>query len=387
MTESAATATDSPATVRPRRPNLPALTGLRFLAAFHVVLYHFGGPIFAGAPATVQNLAGSGYLGVSLFFILSGFILTYTYFDPTQIEFDSRRFWAARFARIYPVYLLGFLIAAPFAIKSLVGAGAIKLTLSALMALTLTQAWAPQTATLWNIPAWSLSVEAFFYAVFPFLAIPLARRLKANRLIQAMAVIWLAGLVPPFLYMATNPDGLVTPARFAPDALWLTALKYSPLTRLPEFLLGVILGRIYLEDLASKRRHDGGRIAATSLVALFFALAISGWLPYPLVHNGLFAPLFAMLIYGLAHGGGVLGLLLRIPVIVLLGEASYGLYILHLHAWPWAMRLLEKISPAIPATPHWSFICYLALMLPAAILVFKYLETPARIRLRQALNH
>src|SRR5262249_8921155 len=101
---------------------LEALTGLRFLAAAHVLFFHAGLVQLPGVPVWVRNLAGHADLSVSLFFVLSGFILTYNYFDPVRgCRVGDRQFWAARIARVYPVYLLGLLLAIPLLLADLVG--------------------------------------------------------------------------------------------------------------------------------------------------------------------------------------------------------------------------------------------------------------------------
>ncbi|WP_216623207.1 acyltransferase family protein [Corallococcus exercitus] len=91
------------------RQHLDALTGLRFLAAAHVVAYHVYHLVFTGteAPPGLHGLLDSGYVGVSFFFVLSGFILGYNYLERPPDTHEARKaFWVARFARVYPVYAL-----------------------------------------------------------------------------------------------------------------------------------------------------------------------------------------------------------------------------------------------------------------------------------------
>src|SRR5215470_13833933 len=94
------------------RPRLNALTTLRFFAALHVVLFHMRVVgVLPNGPWWYQNFASIGFVGVNFFFFLSGFILVYTYDGPAL---SAKNFWRARFARIYPAYLLSLVAAAPF---------------------------------------------------------------------------------------------------------------------------------------------------------------------------------------------------------------------------------------------------------------------------------
>ena len=114
--------------------------------------------------------AGIGYVGVSFFFVLSGFILVYTYAGRNIV---LRDFWQTRFARIYPAYLFALLLTSPFWII-----GALKMhvpffafgerhfALTSALVVLLLQSWVPGAALSWNSVSWSLSVEAFFYAGF-----------------------------------------------------------------------------------------------------------------------------------------------------------------------------------------------------------------------------
>src|SRR4051794_39466872 len=95
--------------------HLPALTGIRFLAAMHVVIFHSADWASWTVPA-LREVASSGYVAVSMFFVLSGLILAYTYSAPSRAAVPRRPFYVARFARIYPMYALGLLLCAPFVV-------------------------------------------------------------------------------------------------------------------------------------------------------------------------------------------------------------------------------------------------------------------------------
>lgn len=139
-----------------RGGSLDALTGLRFFAALHVVLFHFARPVLDPAPEWLRSLVGSGYSAVGVFFVLSGFVLAWNYLDTDgRMETGTRAFLAARVARVYPVYLLTFLLSAPpTVLASVVDNGwkvaVMKLAVAAVAALTLLQAWTPRLALYWN---------------------------------------------------------------------------------------------------------------------------------------------------------------------------------------------------------------------------------------------
>jgi len=180
------------------RPRLPALTSLRFFAAFHVVIFHFQAMQTFIGPVWFQKLSSIGYVGVSFFFVLSGFILVYTYAGRPMV---LKNFWRARFARIYPAYAFSLLVTAPFFFYAVLTMNfpffvwaKTHLKLASALVLSLLHAWVPPAALTWNAVAWSLSVEAFFYVLFPFLLLVLVRRSQPQLLLIA-AVSWLTSLV------------------------------------------------------------------------------------------------------------------------------------------------------------------------------------------------
>ena len=109
-----------------RRPEILALTSIRAFAALEVVLLHtlfeLGGKPAQALPGVVTGLLTKGGMAVSFFFVLSGFILAYTYCDADSGLRGTRvKFWRARFARIYPLYFLAFLVDAPRVISFFLG--------------------------------------------------------------------------------------------------------------------------------------------------------------------------------------------------------------------------------------------------------------------------
>jgi peptidoglycan/LPS O-acetylase OafA/YrhL len=380
--------------LRTGRPVLRGLTGVRFLAAMHVVLFHYLRFYLAGAPWLIQNIIQAGYVGVGLFFVLSGFILTYTYLDVDSSKaLDRRAFWVARFARIYPLYALSLLLALPFTFQALHAHHSLPAAIAGssqdlIATLSMLQAWTPLTAELVNGPAWSLSVEAFFYLVFPFVALPLLM-LRGRRLIVAALGVWAACFVAPTLYAATNPDGaglgFPDPAH---TGLWIQALKYTPLLRLPEFLLGVIAAVVYLRIGRMGLARTGVLVSSVSGLAILALLSVSPVIPFPYLHNGLLAPLFAALIYGLAVGGGPLARLLSTPMLLVLGEASYGVYLLQRPLWNITGHFWKHFSgsdPYLGGQPLF-FLVYLPILIGGSVFASYFIEKPARRWIRRVLE-
>ena len=195
------------------------------------------------APAWFQTFSSVGYVAVSFFFILSGFILIYTYAGK---PLNVRQFWRARLARLYPVYLVSLALTAPFFFY-----GVLKMSLpylwyfqarpasTVVLVLTMLQAWVPMAALGWNSPAW-VSVEIFFYILFPLLLARFER--IPNRGLAAIALAgWMLAVATAISYVVLRPDRVE--ANSSTDFLfWLSALKFFPLMRLPEFIVGLTCG-------------------------------------------------------------------------------------------------------------------------------------------------
>ncbi len=370
------------ATLRPRpvkrQTELSALTGLRFFAAFYVVIYHFISTSIPKSLPYLVNLFSVGYIAVGLFFLLSGFVLSYSYLRQSgDLSIDRRTFWTARIARIYPAYLLAFILAAPFQIVGSIGVNGLrialeKLTVGGAMVLALLQAWTPWSAWYWNIPAWSLSVEVFFYFCFPFLA-PLFGRLRAKSTLAVAAGLWLLGLAIPLAYSALNHVDFQPPLRYAQ-----LAIETNPLLRLPEFLVGISLGWVFVSGVRFSARA-AARLAIVALGACLAVLAISSSIPRPLLSNGFLVPILGLLIFTLAHQSGLLARFLSLPVLKLLGDASYAIYVLQ---FPIAACL--RVVPGQCSFQR--FVVYLVVLVLASVLTFFFVEQPLRIRIKQYLS-
>jgi peptidoglycan/LPS O-acetylase OafA/YrhL len=362
-----------------RADRLAALTGLRFAAAFGILAFHRAGPLLEGAPAWAERIVAGGHVWVGLFYVLSGFVLARAHPAPLAPG-ERRAFWAARLARLYPAYLLAFLLAAPFALERWAAGGAVagaKAAAVAGAALLLVQAWFTPIARLWNAPGWSTSVVLAFYAAFPFVVAPLSR-LSRRGLWLALAAAWALSLAFPLAWLWLRPDGAVADFGWN-EPPWLAALKFHPLARAGEFVAGVALGLLHRRGLALP-----GRATLAASLALAAAVAVLAWgrAPYVLLHNGLFVPLFAVAIVALAAGAGPLGRALASAPARVLGDASFALYALQEPLWLWARRLAGSDGPPSAAFS----VAFMVAAVAISVAVSRALERPARRALRSALG-
>jgi peptidoglycan/LPS O-acetylase OafA/YrhL len=331
------------------------------LAAFYVVLFH-GLPWLRQkfvVPRALETFLGNGYLAVNLFFVLSGFILTYTYEGQIAGKTNRLHFWEARFARIYPVYFLSLMLAFWFERGLSLG--------TRIAVLGMVQAWnprAPQLNGAWNYPAWTISVEAFFYLCFPFLLPWMSRR-------STRALFWMmACLLMICIVVRTPVLGLGDLDR---SSLFINIVPL-PLLRIPEFLLGMVLGLRLLRAEAAGR--NGGSALRTYLAVLSALLILS--LPLGEWVSLVTVP-FTVLVYELAIGESALARLLSTQLVVLLGSASYAIYLLQFPVRSWTRVIFSRFPEKLaylgtPLTP--------LILVLISILVFKFWEEPCRRALR-----
>ena len=328
------------------------------------------------------RLIGSGQMAVSLFFVLSGFILVYNYSpDDVRTRRGRRSFYAARVARIYPVYLLGIAAGAPRFIQlqwiaahnwnDFASATAFTVVTSLLML----QSWVPRLAFLLDWPSWSVSAEIFFYALFPFL-LPLLYRVWVRRhWMLSGVIVWIVGVVLVLSSRAYLVN-LAVKGVIGQEVAW-NAVIYSPILRLPEFLLGMIIGAAVTSGEVRIAFKTLNRLCWGVVVTIICILASPIQLPLVLSHTNLLAPLFAILVLTLAMGDNFFTKLLSLPSVVLLGEASYAMYVLHvpIHAW---MRGTDLVAGThLYKSVAWIPL-YISTVVIVSVVVLRLIENPMR---------
>jgi peptidoglycan/LPS O-acetylase OafA/YrhL len=364
-----------------------ALTGVRAILAWWVVTLHFGLELVSWAPA--RTVLGAGYIAVDVFFVLSGFVLARRYADDVFATWASRKeFWRRRFARLYPLYVVslfvGIMAGAPRTTEALLAWPGLKRIAEQLLLLN---AWDHRAMFAHNWAAWSLSAEAFFYLLFPWL-LPWVRVLSVGRRRTLLGVCWLAVLIAPTLYMRLNPDHLSAPLAMGDDALWSYYLMFHPFLHVPLFVAGICAA------LLSARPNSGNastlaltlglrsrRWAAGISTVTVVGILVGGGVPYTYLVSGALLPLVVLLIVGLDAGRRAQPETSRPSwlawgPLVTLGHASYATYILHVPVF-W---LLVRHVPDAWESPAW-VIAYLVAMLPISLVAWRFIEEPLRRRL------
>jgi peptidoglycan/LPS O-acetylase OafA/YrhL len=342
-----------------RRPPLPALTGLRAVAAVWVVLFHYRDDLLALVPglAPLDTFMRAGYLGVDLFFPLSGFVLAYTYADRLG-SFSWRAstdFVRNRFARVWPVHVLTLNL--DLAVAALVGTlgvgadGHRRTPQAYVENVAMVHTWFNDRPSF-NAPAWSISSEWFAYLLAPLLFVAAVRVRRAVPAL-ALAAVSYAAMLAVFATMAL-PNGN------------LEHMFYVRI--LGEFIGGMLLCLAWVRGGAGL-----GRLVVVLPVTLA-ALAL-----LPAASNGHYwaAPALGLSVAALAGSAGWLSSALARPGIVAAGEASYALYLTHLLVQPFVHELREPAQDSGWASA--SVVAGLVAVLVAlAWSVHRFVERPAR---------
>jgi peptidoglycan/LPS O-acetylase OafA/YrhL len=373
-----------------RTGEIKALSGLRIFAALWVVGFHYRSLIEQVAPGFLDTFApilNCGAQGVDLFFILSGFVLTWTYLDRMGETWSTRatlRFLWLRLARVWPVYLVTMHLAAAFVIFTLhVGhvppesTAEINAT-SYVRQLALVQLWFEPffDGTSWDGPAWSISAEWLAYLMFGVLAIVIFRVARVTRARNLMWLAVVASLPPIMLLLATG-------------------FFYTPWSWLPRIIFQFTAGALACAAVRKLQLSDRGQRVA-GLLALAIVVAIVGgifWLYFNPVakisdSSGLVDVLFVPLVATLAVGTGSLPALMSIRPLVYLGHISFSLYMVHelVHvAWTWTSKQFDVIL-----LQSWGgkgiVIGLVALAFVGAAALYHLVEEPARKWMRRMLD-
>jgi peptidoglycan/LPS O-acetylase OafA/YrhL len=400
-------------------PEIPALTGLRFFAAFFILFAHAVDWLAqfqdseAGTPFTLVAL-----YGMPLFFVLSGFVIHYNYgkqFGTKPFARAMAEFGAARFARLFPLYfcfLLMAIIADEFVMETF-NRPELAAKILAYYA-TLTQTWDyhvydGRNIVSWLFPlSWSISTEVFFYLAYvPTVYVVL--RIKGARSAFVTAVLFAAAitllllcslyeLTPILDFAGAHVRKYVGYADFQHSYYrWL--FYFSPYARVFEFLMGCLTAHLFIatreRPAAAWERHA----AAMALVVALGLLVLVGmlyqdWIKMGEVNNYirhlalnfLCAPAIAVVMFCACRYDNAFSRFLSLPLLVALGDTSYSIYIVH----TWTLRMLNH--PLMPFNWIWGIEAIfrvafaIILTLIVAYATYRLIEVPSRIYLRRVFS-
>jgi peptidoglycan/LPS O-acetylase OafA/YrhL len=334
------------------------LTGLRFIAAFYVFIFHLQiRELLPPIGWRLDNIIAQGALGVNVFFVLSGLVLAYSHMQPHKIPKQVFPFLLKRLVRLGPVYMVGLL-----------GATLVTIYLHnypphfwpiVLLDLTFLNAWVPTYAMQWyGGGGWSISCEMFFYLTFPFL-LPRLLGLSQRGLVTALIAAIVLGSLPG-LWHSTHP------------ALKLFNWVYSyPLARLPEFVVGICLTvLVFKHGWVPARWATLAAVGVLVVYLAFFGGKIAGFVG----HNLVLLPVLVVLLAGLCRQPPRLLQWLGSKAMTYLGRISYGFYIWQLVLLLFVDSLLE--SKQLPLHHTLTALALLAASFGLAVLSYHLIEKP-----------
>lgn len=354
---------------------ITSLTGLRFFAALYVFIFHMHMRWPLSVNEFTNNIISQGAVGMSIFFMLSGFLLSYRY---VHIETNSASYLVNRFARIYPIYGVAMLITLPWIginIHSVDFESSTqefqKLILLCIANIFLIQAWFPQFFSFWNNGgSWSISVEAFLYIVLPFL-LPAMSRLKIKTLFILIIVLYLLALLPG-LSVNLFP-GTPFPVFYA-----------TPIYRLPEFLIGVCMLLLYKK---TSRENKYTTLQAIAILGFTVYIGMLGDnMSSYIGHNFITIPFIAFILFSLANNKSVFAKILGSPILVWLGKVSYCFYSFQLFV---ILFMINNHGAVITTFPFLinnellALVSFLVLVLLSAA-GYYLVEEPARKKIKES---
>ncbi len=358
-----------PASPRARLPRVESLTGLRWWAAFFVFCHH----MTQLAPLPIYRFLNYGTSGVTFFFVLSGFVLTWSAQPGTKI----RTFYRRRFARIVPLYLFTLVLAffVFYRVDPPAGMSWIKPISMTVLVLSvfLLHGWSNNPTILYggNPAGWTLSVEAFFYAYFPFVWRATQRLKVSGGLILCVSVIVIGCAYRLALFhdkesVPVLPQPVLHSVAFLFGIGLAIALRTGWKPRVPVwFAFAVTIGGLLL------LWYSGANPAK-----------VPGAVTMGLCQKEILTLLYGFLIFAVAsrdmRGGRSL---LRSRPLVALGQWSYAFYLVHA-----TILYAIKEHHGVAGPIGWSNLTWYAGVLVISIfaswLLYKFVERPMERKLR-----
>jgi len=334
------------------------LTGVRAFAALWVVIYHTSGDVNFHAASPIVN---RGWMGVDIFYVLSGLVLSLVYVRKLPAKFDwrwYRNFLSRRIAKIYPLHLITFALSAALVVVAshfhYEARNQNENTLwSAICNVLLLHSLGLTRLTGWNAPSWSVSAEWVAYSVMFAPMVFVLRRVRTAYVAILTAILWISLILLITLVLHCSLADLTT------DGV---------LRIIPEFVGGYLLFRLVGTD--GWKRGDLLTVAGIALVLLVASFGRSGgWMLLPAV---------MILLAGLYAGGKISDTLFGNRLMIMLGDASYSIYLVQNLVFIGMHLVLRRrhIAENVPIALLES-----AIVVMTGVVTFRYVEEPLRQRL------
>ncbi len=345
---------------------LDGLTGIRGFAALWVLLHHLVTqyPIIGMVPPWLEIIANKGWLGVDLFFILSGFVISYVHQNDFREALNLKaykRFLVLRFARVYPVHIVTTLMLVPiylvasslFSYSSNLDAFSLE---KLFHAITLTNGLGISSSVGWNAPSWSVSAECFVYLLFPF----------ATYLVFSKKMKISTCLLICFAILLTT----IALSHWINDAKqYMLPWSWTMLRVGAEFSLGCLLYNMFKQ----------GTLPAPSASLSILCLCILIGLNMDSYYDFLFIIVFMLLIWGLCCQSSITTTLLSTKAMVYLGNISYSIYLSHSLVFMVLSAIAKRLLPADNEIISFvSALVYVGTTLIVSHILYFVLETKAR---------
>ncbi|MCW3085463.1 MAG: acyltransferase 3 [Bacteroidetes bacterium] len=346
------------------------LTFTRFVAALMILIFHYGQHAFPFNSGLLQHFAKEGAFAVSYFFCLSGYILAHVYYKTDRSKIDKKEFYLKRFARIYPLYFFGFfmaLISGFFLYHSIPKGNSIILQMLGL------HAWVPGICLEINFPAWSLSVELFFYLYFPFL-LRFFEQVSTKKILFFTITIWVISAIIHILMKSADHGD---------SRSWGEFMLYNPLFHMNTFIVGMAGATIVNRHKINWNNSVSTIVFLGSCTLLFLIIATDNPI-LPWIHNGLLAPLFVLIIISLQFTKKGISSVFSLKPLVFLGNISYAIYILQHPVAEWFSVFM--ILTHFKASTTIIFYFYLIALILISALAFLCIEKPLRKRITQIIS-
>ena len=315
------------------KDQIKPLTSLRFFFCLMVFFCHIN---FLNNSENLflltisKNIFSEGYIGVSFFFILSGFILSYNYLDKFRSnQITHKVFFISRFSRIYPLYILTFLISLPLVIKTILS-NPFEYFILSIIHLSLLQSFIPLIGVYFNFnsPSWSISDEMFFYLMTPFLfSVLLYSKNKIISIILTLITLLFLGMF------------------FVPVKYHHSIFYINPFVRILDFILGILIFLLFkrIKTIEIPKWHMNCLEFCSIIIFILFFIyhnniphvyrfSIYYWIPISLI----------ILIFSFEKG--IVSKTLSNKIILYLGEISFGFYMIHQLVIRYYVIIINKIG-------------------------------------------